>query len=180
MAITRPAPIMEKATFWAGAPTGKVDRFSLQPGVDYLRAVMKNASVSGEPPPQLFASGTGQLPAYLASGADVDLLRLVAWQVRHAAAATSDSSLLFEMIEVSSDADDDPQRLQTDAGKRALQAYISRVWKWGTAPPPDARQIGQVMTAAEYEQQLEQTTRRAEEHRQEFIDAQQRIRAGLL
>ena len=119
--------------------------------LDYLigHADLGRPSYSTDPAPSMFSSGDGKLPAYTASGADVDVLRAVAWTVRHSAAMTSSSALLFAMVEASADPDDDPQRLQTPEGAAARRAYVAKMWRWATSPAPSDQLT---MSAADYEE----------------------------
>jgi hypothetical protein len=66
-------------------------RFSLTAGPDFVRQLLPGARFASEPP-GMFAGGRN-LPLITASGVDVDLLRHLAWQLRHSAAFSPIASL---------------------------------------------------------------------------------------
>jgi hypothetical protein len=142
----RPPVTLEPLDFPFGArggPTLDVDRYSLNPLYDYVRQLPAGDGIQGEPP-RMFGGGSRDLPLITASGLDPNLLCWIPWFARHAAAA-ADATTVYVMIE---DAEFlDPTAIKSHHGGTAWQEYVSRVWKWATAPkPPDA------MTEAEFEE----------------------------
>lgn len=73
-------------------------RFSLTAGPDFVRQLLPGARFASEPP-GMFAGGRN-LPLITASGVDVDLLRHLAWQLRHSAAFSPDRELVDPPIQV--------------------------------------------------------------------------------
>jgi hypothetical protein len=104
-----------------------VGRYALRPGVDFVKAVMPEATFLGEAP-EMFS--TGVLPVFTASGIDPELLRNVRWTLRHSAAMSASRALVLQMIETGD------ENLQTREGYEALTAYFGEVWRWATSPPP--------------------------------------------
>ena len=115
---------------WGGrGPTAEVNRYALNPLLDFLKATMSRPSLSTEPAPTMFSAG--DLPIFTASGVDVDVLRWCHWSVRHSAAMTANAAHVWQMIE-----DPDNERWQSSDGTLALQEYAARMWKWAVTPAP--------------------------------------------
>jgi hypothetical protein len=125
--------------FGGNGPTFLVDRYSLNPLIDFARQLPGGLPAGN--PPTMFAAG--DLPLLTASGVDVELLRWVPWYLRHSAAATPNPAHIFHILEDTSEED----ALQNKAGTDAWFRYRSEVTRWLTAPPPP-----DVMTEAEYEE----------------------------
>jgi hypothetical protein len=126
---SRPEPVLEPMPLeLAGRHQDVlVGRYALRPGVDFVKAVMPEATFPGEAP-EMFS--TGVLPVFTASGIDPELLRNVRWTLRHAAAMSSSRALVLQMIETGD------ANLQTREGQDALTSYFAEVWRWATTPPP--------------------------------------------
>jgi hypothetical protein len=103
-----------------------VGRYALRPAVDFVKAVMPEATFLGEAP-EMFS--TGVLPVFTASGIDPELLRNVRWTLRHAAAMSASRALVLQMIETGD------ANLQTREGHEALTTHFGEVWRWATTPP---------------------------------------------
>ena len=86
---------------------------------------------------------------YKRQGLDPELLRFVHWAARHSAAMSTDTGLVYVILEASA-AGDDPYGLTTPEGRRALAAHSSAVFRWAVAPPPP--EPGSAMSIEEYDQ----------------------------
>lgn len=150
---------------WGLGPAAEVDRHSLNPLLDWLRATRDRETLTtGEPPPTMFS--TGDLPTFIASGLDVDLLRWCHWAARHTAAQTTDPGTVYRIVEDTAAGliaplinDNDPQSINTPDGRRSLSDYSGRMFRWaivGLQPAPSAP-----VTAEEYEQMWGVTGQRA-------------------
>lgn len=120
------------APFGGRGPAAEVDAFSERPLVDFLTATQSRPSLTNEPAPEMFSSGT--LPPFTSSGVEVELLCWIHWRMRHAAAATPDRALVYLMAE----AGEDGEAYTTPEGEAAWRGYVSRVWRWAIAPASDA------------------------------------------
>jgi hypothetical protein len=126
-----------------GGPTLLVDRYSLNPLLDYLRQLpAADGMGAGEPPPKMFANGTRDLPILTASGVDPQKLVWLPWFARYAAAA-GDATSLYVMLEDSAELD--ISEIKSRHSSTQWTSYLSRMWRWATAvKKPDQ------MTSAEY------------------------------
>jgi hypothetical protein len=129
----RPPTTPEPMSFPFGGrgPTFEVDRYDLNPLVSYVR-LLGTGSPYGGPAPTMFSSG--DLPIFTASGVDPELLRWVAWPLRHSAASTSDQASVYRMAQPDAGLDD--RGLQNHDGAAAFESYKAAVWRWATAPAP--------------------------------------------
>jgi hypothetical protein len=129
-----PPAILEKPPFFDSNTAIQVDRFALNPGEDFFRALLPGAEFVGAAP-EMFA--TGPLPPLTGSGADPAILRWVPWYVRHSAALASSRAQLLMIIEETYDGSPDYQQVQSEEGQAHLQAYLSRISGWAhTSPEP--------------------------------------------
>lgn len=127
-----PPTILEKPPFFGSNTAIQVDRFALNPGEVYFRALLPGAEFPG-PAPEMFA--TGPLPMITGSGAYPSILRWVPWYVRHSAALAGSRSHLLLIIEETYDGSPDFQKVQSEEGQAQLQAYLSRVSGWANTTP---------------------------------------------
>jgi hypothetical protein len=112
-----------------------VDRYSLRPGVDFVRQLLPGAVFVGAEP-RMFNSGSGDLPRITGCGESPDVLRFLPWQLRHAGFATASRAHLAALLEEG--ADGDPDNLQTKEGRQLLGSYFVRVRSWAIEPPESA------------------------------------------
>jgi hypothetical protein len=79
---SRPEPVLEPLPLeLAGRHQDVlVGRYALRPGLDFVKAVIPEATFLGEAP-EMFA--TGPVPPFTASGVDPELLQNVPWTLRH-------------------------------------------------------------------------------------------------
>ena len=148
MAARPPVILEEMASPWGRGPSAMVNRYSLNPVLDWLKSTFERPSLTEDPAPTMFASGSGDLPVFTASGADPDLLRWVHWGARHTAAQTTNAGLVYALIEASAEGAD-PAWLQTPEGRRAYADYVGRMWRWAAAGTGG---LAQPMTGAEYDE----------------------------
>ena len=78
------------------------------------------------PPPKMFAGGTADLPPFLASGLNPQLLLQLPYTARHAAAAEPDVAKVHAIFEQSSE---DPHLIVAHEG---LNAAVGRVRAWAS------------------------------------------------
>jgi hypothetical protein len=123
---------------WGRGPAVPVNRYSLNPILDYLRATLERPSYSSEPAPEMFSNGP--LPIFAASGVDIDVLRWVPYYVRHSAAMTTDPARVWAMTE-----SEEPSNLAIPEGEAAWRSYIGRCWRWAMTPPGDTGPAGMSM-----------------------------------
>jgi hypothetical protein len=107
-----------------------IDAHGLNPLAEDYRGVNPDTygvSVSkAGPPPKMFSGGTADLPAFLASGLDPQLLLQLPATARHAAAAEPDVAKVHAIFE---QAGSDPY---LTIGHEGLDAAIGRVRAWAS------------------------------------------------
>jgi hypothetical protein len=83
-----------------------VNPFNTNPALDVLKAEyawIAPAISRGETPPTMFAGG--DLPSFMASGLDPNLLTKLPWKMRHGAAAEPDPQKVYDYLQNYSDND---------------------------------------------------------------------------
>jgi hypothetical protein len=118
---------------WSGRQYGIiVDRYSLNPAVEFARASLSEEQLPS-PEPTMFS--TGDLPLVTASGVDPAVLRWVPWRLRHSAAYATSRG---EVVKIFEESDDQEERVQNSAGRAALRDYFAKVWSWATTENPSS------------------------------------------
>jgi hypothetical protein len=136
----RPSPVLEPPPASWGYGNGvKIDRYDLNPGLTFVKAILPGVTFVGAPP-TMFSSG--DLPIFTASGIDPELLLWVPWKLRHTAALTESRGRVLALVEEGDDPE--PHRLQTRDGRFALRDYVSRMYQWAVTPPPQPLSDGEI------------------------------------
>jgi hypothetical protein len=127
-----PPTVLETPPIFQSNLAIQVDRFALNPGEVFFRALLPGATFDGAAP-SMFV--TGDLPPFTGSGVDASVLRWCPWYLRHSGALTSSRAQLLAIIEEFADGSPDYQRLQSVEGQDHLQAYLSRISGWAQSSP---------------------------------------------
>ncbi|KIC66309.1 hypothetical protein [Pseudarthrobacter phenanthrenivorans] len=101
--------------------------YALNPLLDIeaqQRPVLVEVAKAEETPPTMWA--TGDLPPFTASGLDPQLLAMVPWQIRHAAALEPDRAKVLAMVEDGAGL----ESLHTEEEHEGLRNYRERVNNW--------------------------------------------------
>ena len=116
-----------------------VDPYARNPLVDDARQAIPTvyrAAVADGPPPSLFAAG--DLPIFIASGAEPALLLQLPWQVRHQAAA-ADAAQLASLLERYAGVSGTTAAAYDHGEHPENRAYTARVREWLHGNTPAAR-----------------------------------------
>jgi hypothetical protein len=139
LAIARPTRAVEMGSEFDSVKV-KVDPYARNPLLDDARqssAFAYAEAAKDGPAPTLFNSG--DLPIYLASGADPTLLMRLPWWVRHPAASASAAGLAGALERFGGGRDEDWVDAQiTYGGDSDNRAYRDRVYNWLIGNTPEA------------------------------------------
>lgn len=106
-------------------------RYAPRPSSFVDRAVWQSASArAGEPPPRLFNSGDGDVPAVTASGLDPAVLHEVPWEARHAIAREPDRGKAFQLLEDCAGPDGEAYAQHVYGKSAEVERYIERCKLW--------------------------------------------------